>query len=222
MKVFMARDLLQANAGMALQNRGVFKRQDILVVNMISSPGAGKTTLLEKTLDMLSGSMRMAVIEGDIYTSRDAERLENRGAEIIQINTAGGCHLDAGMIAGVLGELPLEGLDLIFIENVGNLVCPAEFDLGEDFKVALLSVSEGSDKPAKYPLVFREARACLINKTDLLPYTDFNLEEVTRELGDINGSLEIFSLSAAGGEGLDAWCHWLKEEREKKSKRATA
>lgn len=216
MKVFMAQDLLKANAGMAERNRAKFNRHQNLVVNIISSPGSGKTTLLEKTIELLAGQIRMAVIEGDIYTSRDAERLENKGVEVIQINTAGACHLDAGMIAGVLKELPLKDLDVIFIENVGNLVCPAEFDLGEDFKVAMLSASEGSDKPAKYPLIFREADACVVNKIDLIPYTDFDLDRVIKEIRDINGNIEVFPLSSTKGEGLGAWCEWLKEMKNKK------
>ncbi len=216
MKVFMAQDLLKANADMAERNRAKFKSSENLVINIISSPGSGKTTLLEKTLETLGGQLKIAVIEGDIYTSRDAERLENKGVEVIQINTAGACHLDAGMIAGVLKELSLKDLDVIFIENVGNLVCPAEFDLGEDFKVAVLSVSEGSDKPAKYPLIFREADICIINKIDLIPYTDFNLERVVEEIKNINGSIEVLPVSATKGEGLGAWCEWLKEKKNKK------
>jgi len=216
LKVFMAQDLLKANADMAERNRAKFKSSENLVINIISSPGSGKTTLLEKTLETLGGQLKIAVIEGDIYTSRDAERLENKGVEVIQINTAGACHLDAGMIAGVLKELSLKDLDVIFIENVGNLVCPAEFDLGEDFKVAVLSVSEGSDKPAKYPLIFREADICIINKIDLIPYTDFNLERVVEEIKNINGSIEVLPVSATKGEGLGAWCEWLKEKKNKK------
>ena len=218
MKVFMAQDLLKTNAGMAGRNRGVFTRHKILTINLISSPGAGKTTLLEKMLDALAGELNIAVIEGDIYTSRDAERLENKGVEVIQINTSGACHLDAGMIAGVLKELPLEKLDMIVIENVGNLVCPAEFDLGEDFKVAVLSVSEGSDKPAKYPLIFRQSRASIINKIDLIPYTDFQLEQVIDEIKDINGYLEIFPVSATKGDGMGAWISWIRDMQKGKSR----
>ncbi|RQD75507.1 MAG: hydrogenase accessory protein HypB [Candidatus Syntrophonatronum acetioxidans] len=217
----MAQDLLKANVGMAQKNRNKFNGKKVLAINLISSPGAGKTTLLEKTLEELTGQLNIAVIEGDIYTSRDAERLEGKGAEVVQINTAGACHLDAGMIAGVLKEFSLEDLDILFIENVGNLVCPAEFDLGEDYKVALLSVSEGSDKPAKYPLVFREANACIINKTDLIPYTDFNLERVTEEIKDINGSVKIFPLSSVKGEGIGEWCRWLKDMKKRKSSTVT-
>lgn len=220
MKVYMARDLLQTNTGMAQRNWGVFSRYNILTINLISSPGAGKTTLLEKMLDALAGEMNIAVIEGDIYTSRDAERLENKSVEVIQINTAGACHLDAGMIGGVLKELPLEKLDMIVIENVGNLVCPAEFDLGEDFKVAVLSVSEGSDKPAKYPLIFRQSRACIINKIDLIPYTDFQLEQVIDEIKDINGNLEIFPVSATKGDGMGAWNSWIRDMQKRKSRPA--
>ncbi|UNC93860.1 hydrogenase nickel incorporation protein HypB [Candidatus Contubernalis alkalaceticus] len=213
----MAQDLLKVNTGMAERNRGIFSRNNILTINLISSPGAGKTTLLEKMLDALAGEMNIAVIEGDIYTSRDAERLENKNVEVIQINTAGACHLDAGMIGGVLKELPLENLDMIVIENVGNLVCPAEFDLGEDFKIAVLSVSEGSDKPAKYPLIFRQSRGCIINKIDLIPYTDFQLEQVIDEIKDINGSLEVFPASATKGDGMGEWIAWIRDMQKAKN-----
>jgi len=221
LKIFMAQDLLRANTGMAKRNKREFAHYNNLVINLISSPGAGKTTLLEKTLDFLSPQLKIAVIEGDIYTSRDGERLEKKGIEVVQINTAGACHLDAGMVAGVLKVLPLDKIDIIFIENLGNLVCPAEFDLGEDIKVVLLSVSEGSDKPAKYPLAFRQSRACVINKLDLIDYTDFDLERVSGEIKDINGSIEIFSLSAVKGEGLGEWCNWLKKMRNRKKISAT-
>lgn len=217
MKVFMARDLLKANAGTAEINRAVFRKNNILVMNLISSPGSGKTTLLEKILDGLAEEYKIAVIEGDIYTTRDAERLEKKGAEIVQINTTGGCHLDAGMVAGIMQEISLKNLDIIFIENIGNLVCPAEFDLGEDLKVVVLSVTEGADKPSKYPLVFREAEACVINKTDLISFTDFDLTGVKKELQDLNGSIEIFPLSATRGEGLGEWLQWVRERRQKKN-----
>ncbi len=210
MKVFMAQDLLKANVGMAVKNREIFSSNGTLVVNIIGSPGAGKTALLEQTLDLLAPEFKIAVIEGDIYTSRDVERLENKGAELIQINTAGGCHLDAGMVAGVMGALPLDEIDIIFIENIGNLVCPAEFDLGEDCKVVVLSSSEGGDKPAKYPVIFRKSEVCVITKTDLIPYTNFDLSQVTAEIEGINGNIKIFPLAAVKGEGLGAWTGWLK------------
>ncbi len=216
MKVVMAKDLLKANSDLAKRNREMFQKARVLVVNMISSPGAGKTTLLEKTIPLLKNELSLAVIEGDVYTTRDAQRIENQGVEVIQINTSGGCHLDANMIASATKDLPLDELDLLFIENVGNLVCPAGFDLGEDHKVAVLSIAEGDDKPAKYPAVFRDAEAVVLNKIDLLPYTDFNLEEVTKQIRDINGGNNMFKVSAKTGEGLEAWLAWLRLEANNK------
>lgn len=211
MKVILARDLLRANADQAQQNRGIFDRHGVAVVNLLSSPGAGKTTLLEKTLALLRGRVVIGVIEGDISTTRDAERIAGQGVPVVQINTEGICHLDARMVARALPELPVAGLELLFIENVGNLVCPASFDLGEHRKVALLSVTEGSDKPAKYPAVFREAQAVVISKTDLLPYTDFDLAGCCSEMHKINPGLDIFVTSAKTGEGLAAWVAWLEK-----------
>jgi hydrogenase nickel incorporation protein HypB len=206
----MAQELLRANEEIARENRAVVDAQKLLTINLISAPGAGKTTLLEKTIAGLKDDLSIGVIEGDIYTTRDAERIAGQGVAVVQINTSGGCHLDARMVATALQALPLNMLDLLFIENVGNLVCPAEFHLGEDYKVAVLSVTEGSDKPAKYPLVFREAQAVVINKTDLLPYTDFALDTAVKELKSINSILEIFNVSAKNGAGMEAWCIWLK------------
>ncbi|MDK2894951.1 MAG: hydrogenase nickel incorporation protein HypB [Moorella sp. (in: firmicutes)] len=214
MKVIMAQKLLQANQDIAEQNRE--RLSQILTVNLIGSPGAGKTTLLERTIASLKKDLAIGVIEGDISTTLDAERIAGQGVEVVQINTEGACHLDANLISKALQELDLSGLDLIFIENVGNLVCPAEFDLGEDYKVALLSVTEGSDKPAKYPLVFHEARAMVITKADLLPYTDFDLKAVEEEIKAANPAAQFFVTSAKTGEGLEAWCSWLKDAMQKK------
>ena len=212
----MAQRILRANDQVAKDNRE--RLQGLTTVNLISSPGAGKTTLLEKTIAALKGEVVISVVEGDIYTTRDAERIAGQGADVVQINTEGLCHLDANMVGRALDQLDLAATDLVVIENVGNLVCPAEFDLGEDYKVAVLSVTEGGDKPAKYPLVFRQSHAAVINKSDLIPYTDFNLETVTEEIMTINPDLEIFVISARTGEGLEKWCAWLRDRvREKKS-----
>lgn len=165
-KVVLAEKLMKANEDVAACNRHILKEKGVIMVNLISGPGAGKTTLLEKSLPLLTDKFCIGVIEGDIYTTRDAERIAKTGVEVVQINTHGACHLDAQMISEALKQLPLNELDLIFVENVGNLVCPAEFDLGEDYKIAVSSVAEGMDKPAKYPLVFREAFAAVITKTD--------------------------------------------------------
>lgn len=208
-KVVMAQKILRANEQVARENRERLAR--LATVNLISSPGAGKTTLLEKTIVALRKELRIGVVEGDIYTTRDAERIAGQGAAVVQINTGGLCHLDANMVGRALDQLDLDRLDLLFIENVGNLVCPAEFDLGEDYKTALLSVAEGGDKPAKYPLVFRESHTVVINKSDLLPYTDFDMNRVQAEIRTINPEIQIFVTAAVTGEGVEAWCLWLRE-----------
>ncbi len=209
MKIVMAQKILKANEQAAKENRA--KLACIPTVNLISSPGAGKTTLLEKTIGAFKPNYQIGVIEGDIYTARDAERIASQGAAVVQINTAGLCHLDANMVASAFKQLDLSKLDLLFIENVGNLVCPAEFDLGEDYKVALLSVAEGGDKPEKYPLVFKESHVVVINKNDLLPYTDFDMSKVQEDILRLNPDIKIFVTSASTGEGIEAWCAWLKE-----------
>lgn len=216
MKVYVVEDILSANDEVARQNRRLLDKYGLSVVNLIGGPGAGKTTLLEKTITTLGSKLELGIIEGDIYTTRDAERLEKLGVEVIQINTAGACHLDAAMVGRVIRELNLEQLDALVVENVGNLVCPAEFDLGEDIKVAVLGVTEGSDKPAKYPLAFHEAKAVVLTKLDLLAYTDFDLEGVKREILEINPDIEIFTVSSRTGEGIQEWCQWLLSQVPKK------
>ena len=192
MRVILGKDLLSANAEQAEKNRELFRRCGTAVINIISSPGSGKTALLEKTAQLLGNKLKIGIIVGDLYTDRDARRLEGAGAAAVQVNTDGLCHLTAGMVARAFEELAPDTPDLLFIENVGNLVCPAAFDLGEHIKVALLSVTEGADKPAKYPGIFREAAAAVISKADLLPHIDFNLPSCITELKEINDKLEIF------------------------------
>ncbi|MGI6548503.1 MAG: hydrogenase nickel incorporation protein HypB [Syntrophomonadales bacterium] len=211
-QVRMETNILGANELLARRNRGVFTRQGILVVNLMSSPGSGKTTLLEKSIEHLRGRLQLGVIEGDLYTDQDARRIEQKGVRVVQINTEGACHLDAGMVSQAFTSLSGENLDLLFIENVGNLVCPAEFDLGEDFKVVVISTAEGNDKPLKYPLIFREARAILLNKIDLLPFTDFSVECFRRDLAQINPRAPVFLVSGRTGEGVEDWIEWLLEE----------
>jgi len=217
-QVRMESNLLGANALLARKNRSVFGAQGLLVINLMSSPGSGKTTILEKTIEHLAGQIKLGVIEGDLYTDQDAQRIEQKGVQVIQINTEGACHLDAGMVGKAFHELPGDALDLLFIENVGNLVCPAEFDLGEDFKAVVISTTEGNDKPLKYPLIFREARVILLNKIDLLPYTNFSLERFREDLAQINPSAPVFLVSGRTGEGIEEWNEWLL--REVKAKRA--
>lgn len=208
------RSLLEANQKQAHANRHHIEDMGALAINMISSPGSGKTTLLERTIEALKETVKIGVIEGDIETERDAERIRAKGVPAVQLTTGGACHLDAPMVHGGLHVLEHfgkgQGFDLIFIENVGNLVCPATFDLGEHRRVILLSVPEGSDKPAKYPTTFRGADLVLITKTDLQPYFDFSLEEARKESETLKPGVPIIELSATSGEGFDHWINYLK------------
>jgi hydrogenase nickel incorporation protein HypB len=211
-------DILAGNNEVATENRGLFHDHGVYVFNLMSSPGAGKTSLLEQTLKRLKDRYRFAVIEGDIQSDDDLQRVLKVGVPGIQINTHGACHLNSVLVHNVLGKLDLDHLDCLVIENVGNLVCPAEFDLGEDDKVAVLSVTEGADKPRKYPVMFHNARALVVNKIDLMPHTDFDLDRAVRDAQRLNLDLPVFPLSCRSGEGLDAWLAWL-EARIQRTKR---
>ncbi|MDA8077978.1 MAG: hydrogenase nickel incorporation protein HypB [Nitrospiraceae bacterium] len=214
MKVKVVTKILEANDRIALENRRLFDKAGVFVVNLMSAPGAGKTSVLEKTLAQGTG-LRIGVIEGDIAGSDDAERIEKFGIPVVQINTGGACHLDANMIYEALGDLPLAGLDLLFIENVGNLVCPAEFKVGEDMKVMLLSVTEGHDKPLKYPLMFQESSALILNKMDLVPHTDVDISKIRKDALSLNPALKIFEVSCRTGEGIGEWAAWLGGQARK-------
>jgi hydrogenase nickel incorporation protein HypB len=203
-------DVLSKNNHLALMNRTYFKDNDIFVLNLVSSPGSGKTTLLEKSVVALAG-LPIAVIEGDQQTMRDAERIEATGAEVVQVNTGTGCHLDSDMVHRAMHQLTLEKHSLLFIENVGNLVCPALFDLGEAHKVVIISVTEGEDKPQKYPHMFHAADICVITKTDLLPYVDFDIGQCREYARQVNSKLTFFELSATTGTGMNAWLNWLRQ-----------
>jgi hydrogenase nickel incorporation protein HypB len=208
MKVKVVDKILEANDRIALENRKLFDRSGVFVINLMSGPGAGKTSLLEKTLQRKTG-LRMGVIEGDIAGSDDAERIGRLEVPVVQINTGGACHLDANMISEVLGELPLSDLDVLFIENVGNLVCPAEFKVGEDIKAMVLSVAEGHDKPLKYPLMFQESSALVLNKMDLVPYLDVDVDKIKRDALSLNPGLKIFEVSCRTGQGIMEWTDWI-------------
>ncbi len=208
-KIAIEEDILGKNNRLASFNRALFKEKGIFVLNLVSSPGSGKTTILELTLRDLSGKLRFAVIEGDQQTDNDARRIAATGVPVRQINTGSGCHLDAHMIMHGTDGFDLDNLDVLMIENVGNLVCPAAFDLGEHHKVAVLSVTEGEDKPLKYPQMFHNSTVMLINKTDLLPHLDFDVEKCKEYARRINPGILIFELSARSGEGMDAWYRWL-------------
>jgi len=217
MKITVLDNILKANDVIAEEIRGKFNSNHVLAVNLMSSPGAGKTTLLERTVEKLKAQgIRVGIIEGDIETTRDADRLEKFDIPITQINTGSACHLDANMIKGAVDAMDCSAIDILLIENVGNLVCPAEFKVGEDHKVMMLSVTEGDEKPLKYPLMFRESSAMLINKLDLLKHTNFSMDEAKANATKINPKLIIFPMSCTTGEGIDAWLDWLKQEWEKK------
>lgn len=208
MKVKVVAKILEANDRIALENRRVFESSGVFVVNLMSAPGAGKTSLLERTLSSNSG-LKIGVIEGDIAGTDDAERIGRLGSPVVQINTGGACHLDANMISEVIGELPLKQLDILVIENVGNLVCPAEFNVGEHMKIMLLSVTEGHDKPLKYPLMFQQSSALVLNKIDLVPYTEVDIGKIERDALSLNPAIKIFEVSCRTGDGIPGWIEWL-------------
>ncbi len=219
MKISVVSNILEANDRIAAENKALFDERGIYAVNIMSSPGAGKTSLVEKTVEALGDRFRIAVIEGDIQDTCDAERVARLGIPVVQINTGGACHIDGNMVRGALSSLDLDGVRLLIVENVGNLVCPAEFKLGEHAKVMLLSTPEGADKPAKYPLMFQESSVLLINKTDLLPYVDFDMAKARRDALAINRNLRIFEISCKNAEGLEGWYGWLSGEIESTRKR---
>jgi len=205
----IGQDILQENNLLAERNRGFFDAKGIFCVNMVSAPGSGKTTLLEKTIQRLKKDIQVYVIEGDQQSMIDAERISRLEVPAVQINTGQGCHLDAHMVNHGLKSFKLKEQSVLFIENVGNLVCPALFDLGETKRILIMSVTEGDDKPIKYPQIFRSSDLCLINKIDLLPYVDFNPEQAKKNGRMVNGSLEFIEVSAKNGEGIELWYEWL-------------
>jgi len=208
-EIRIGEDLREKNEAIAEENRKLLASKRVVSINVMSAPGAGKTSLLLRTIPLLKGRYAVGVIEGDIQTATDAERIATLGVPVYQIETGGVCHLDAAMVHGALHQLDLGSIDLLFVENVGNLVCPAEFDLGEDARVMLLSVSEGDDKPRKYPLMFRESRLLLLNKIDLVPYVAFDIGKARRDSLSINPKLDIIEVSCTTGVGLDRWVSWI-------------
>lgn len=212
--------ILKKNADIALENRARFDAAGVFVVGLVSSPGSGKTSLLERTLQKLQGRARCAVIEGDVQTDNDARRIAALGVPAVQIVTNGTCHLEARMVQEALPQVDLAGLDLLFVENVGNLVCPASFVLGEDFKIVLLSVTEGQDKPFKYPGIFSKAAVALITKCDLLPYVRFDVEGARREIQTLRPDARVLLTSVVDGQGMESWCSLLRNELAAKRRRA--
>ena len=209
MEIKVIKNILGENDRLAAENQAMFQDKKVFVLNFMGSPGAGKTSVLEKTMERLKDKIRMAVIEGDLFTSKDAERIDKYGVPVIQINTAGGCHLDANMVQKTVKEMNLDELDLLVVENVGNLVCPAEFPLGEDARAVVLSVTEGDDKPLKYPLMFKESEIALLNKVDLAPYCNFNMDSAKKDITSLHPGIEVLEVSCTKGQGIEEWCDWL-------------
>ena len=206
-------NILQKNNLIAERNRGFFEAKNIFSLNLVSSPGSGKTSLLEKTIKYLKNDVSFYVIEGDQQTMNDANRIEATGAPVVQINTGNGCHLDAEMVNKAAKKLDVENNSVLFIENVGNLICPSLFDLGESKRIVIISVTEGEDKPIKYPTMFQSSDICIINKIDLLPYVDFNIEKAKEYALRINHNLQFFEVSVKTGEGMNDWYNWLKKHK---------
>ena len=211
MKVSIVKNVLDANDRIAKENRELFDKNKVYVINLMSSPGAGKTSLVERTILALRDKYRIGVIEGDIQDTYDADRIAKLDIPVVQINTGGACHIDGNMIREALPVFDLSKTDLLIVENVGNLVCPAEFKIGENVKIMLLSTPEGADKPAKYPLMFQESAALLINKIDLMPYVDFDLEKAKHDALSLHQDLKIFEVSCKAATGLDGWIAWLTQ-----------
>jgi hydrogenase nickel incorporation protein HypB len=207
--ITIERKILEKNYEIANENRKFFKSKKLKVINILSSPGSGKTSILEKLIEELKGKIKIAVIEGDVQTDFDAQRIEKCKVPVVQIVTNGGCHLDAGLVRDALKNLNLDGIDLLIIENVGNLVCPAGYDLGEDFKIVIHSTTEGDDKPLKYPKMFINSQILIINKIDLLEYVNCNIEELKKNALAINPKLRIFETSCFTGQGMSQLCEWL-------------
>lgn len=209
--VTVERKILKKNDEIAAENRQIFTKNKLFTINLLSSPGSGKTSLLEKTIEQLNNSIKIGVVEGDVQTDNDAQRIAKYNVPVVQIVTNGGCHLEAKLVQNALENFDLSTLELLVIENVGNLVCPANYDLGEDKKIVMLSTTEGDDKPSKYPPMFRVSDVMVINKTDLLEYVDFDMNRVREHAHTINPNLEIIELSCKTGEGLDVWIDWIRD-----------
>ena len=214
-KVKVFTNILKANENIAQKNRDIFDKNKVYTINLMSSPGSGKTSLLERTINLVKNELKIAVLEGDLQTDNDAQRIKKYDIPVVQINTNGACHLDANMVDRALKSFDFKEIDLFVIENVGNLVCPASFELGEHDKVVMVSTTEGDDKPIKYPVMFRKAKVLLINKIDLLPYTNFNMSKIKKDAMNINPEMRIFEISCRTGEGLGIWIDWLKGQVKK-------
>lgn len=215
--IIINKKILENNDNIAKRNRDAFELNKVFTINLLGSPGCGKTTFLEGIIDKSKINSNISVIEGDLYTTKDAKRIEDKGVDVIQLNTSGACHLDAGMIEKALLEIDIEKIDLLVIENVGNLVCPSEFDLGEDIKVTIMSIAEGNDKPLKYPAIFQKSSVVILNKMDMIDLTNFNLDEFYRDIYSINKDVKVFEVSSINKKGLDeVMDYFINEINEKK------
>ena len=210
--ITVERKVLEKNDAIAQQNRESFKKKNLFTMNLVSSPGSGKTSLVERTIHNTKNKFNIAVIEGDVQTSLDAERVDAYGVPVVQIVTQGACHLEAGLVRDAFGQIEKNKFEVLFIENVGNLVCPAGYDLGEDLKVVIVSTTEGDDKPLKYPAMFRNASALIINKIDLVPYVNCSLDTIEKNALSINPSLKVFKTSCTTDEGISEWCEWIESK----------
>ncbi|MBW9153211.1 hydrogenase nickel incorporation protein HypB [Clostridium estertheticum] len=215
-EINIVKNILETNNEITAKNKKLLDDKGIYVINLMSSPGSGKTSLLERIITNLKDNINIAVIEGDIYTTKDAQRIEAQGVPVVQINTCGACHLDGVMIKSALNSLTIDKLDLLVIENVGNLVCPAEFEIGEDIKICVLSTAEGNDKPLKYPLMFEKSGVIILNKLDLIEFTDFDKKEFYRDIKSINANAHIFETSCVKNQGIDEVCSWLMQKIKNK------
>lgn len=204
--------ILQSNTEFANRNKKILKENNIITLNIFGSPGSGKTSILEKIIKNIKNQISIGVIEGDLYTTKDGDRIEGQGIQVVQINTCGACHLDAAMVEKSIQTLDVESLDLIFIENVGNLVCPASYDLGEDSRITVLSVAEGNDKPLKYPFIFRQSEVVILNKMDIINFTDFNLDEFYKDIYSLNKDMKVFLVSARNGDGIEELGNYFIEK----------
>jgi len=215
-QIMVKKNILDTNDQIAKTNRDLLKEKSIFAINMLGSPGAGKTSVLEQLIKGLKSDVNMAVIEGDLYTTKDADRIESHGIDVIQVNTGGGCHLDASMIQTSFEHLDIEGLDFLVVENVGNLVCPASYDLSEDMKVTVLSVTEGNDKPLKYPAMFQKSELLIVNKVDLLPHTNFCMDELYEDIKSLNKDMKVLEVSCTTGQGIPELMDYFSNEIQTK------
>ncbi|OCL27743.1 hydrogenase accessory protein HypB [Orenia metallireducens] len=210
-QIEVKKNILANNDQIADENRKLLQEKGIFTIDLVGSPGAGKTTLLEQIIKSLKDKINLTVIEGDLYTTKDADRIEAYGTQVIQVNTGGACHLEANMIREAMNQIDLDGVDLLVIENVGNLVCTASYDLSEDIKVTVLSITEGSDKPLKYPAMFQKSEVLIVNKVDLLEYTDFSMEDLYKDIKSLNQGIKVFEVSARTGQGINEVSSYLEK-----------